>query len=93
MSIDALALIVAEDHLLWLALQRGNFGILLVIVTLAVVALLLGPELLNTAAVDLEFVVAETALVLRRVLVVRDGRVERFYRQRDRDLKTNWSLD
>lgn len=76
MSIDALALIVAEDHLLWLALQRGNFGILLVIVTLAVVTLLLGPELLNTAAVDLEFVVAETALVLRRVLVVRDGGVE-----------------
>lgn len=70
MSIDALALIVAEDHLLWLALQRGNVGILLVIVALAVVALLLGSELLDTAAVYLEFVVAEASLVLSRVLVV-----------------------
>ena len=35
--------------------------------------LLLRSKLLNTAAVDLEFVVAEAALVLGRVLVVRDG--------------------
>jgi hypothetical protein len=71
MSIDALAFIVAEYHLLWLALQCGDVSVLLVIVSLAIVALLLGPELLNAATVDLEFVVAEAALVLRRVLVVR----------------------
>ena len=73
MSIDTLTLIVTEDHLLWLALQSCDVDVLLVIVALAVVALLLRSKLLNTAAVDLEFVVAEAALVLGRVLVVRDG--------------------
>lgn len=73
MSIDTLTLIVTEHHLLWLALQSCDVDVLLVIVALAVVALLLRSKLLHTAAVDLEFVVAEAALVLRRVLVVRDG--------------------
>lgn len=41
-----------------------------------IVAFLLCSELLDAAAIDLELVVAEASLVLRRVLVVRDRGVE-----------------
>jgi len=75
--VDALTFIVTKHHLLWLRLQSSDLIALLPIGTLAVVALLLCPKLLNAAAVDLEFVMTEaTSLVLSRVFVVRDGGVE-----------------
>lgn len=76
MCIDTLPFVITEYHLLWLALQCCNLCILLPVISLTVVPFLLGSEFLNTATVDLEFVVAEAAFVLCCVLIVRDGRVE-----------------
>ena len=76
MGIATLALVVAEHHGLSLRLGGGDLCDLLKLVALTVVHLLLGTELLDAATVHLELIMAEASFVLRRILVLRDGRVE-----------------
>ena len=70
MGVDTLPLVVAEDHLLRFSLDGGDLYDFLAISARANCALFLASELLDTAAIDLEFVVAEATFVLSGVLVV-----------------------
>lgn len=70
MSVDALLLVVTEDHWLHLLLRGGDVSNLLVLVALGV-DLLLGSELLHAIAIDLELIMAEASLILSGILVLR----------------------
>lgn len=71
MSVDTLAFVVTKDHLLRFSLDCGDLHDFLSVGTRADGALLLASELFDTAAVDLEFVVAESTLVLGGILIIR----------------------